>query len=70
MLNEQVLKAIPKWREKIGKAQAIRRLVLSGVPPNTAETLMAGRYKSIPRDLLTKVLMEEMAKDGIKLRAS
>lgn len=58
------------WVEKVGKKEALRRLVIQEVPPVTAEKIVSGRYVSTPRDLLAKVLREEMAKDGLNLESA
>jgi hypothetical protein len=65
--NERVLELVKLWVEKVGRKEALRRLVIQEVPPVTADKIIAGRYSSTPRALLAKVLLEEMAADGLSL---
>lgn len=67
--NDQALRLVRAWVEKVGRKDALRRLVIQEVPPVTADKIISGRYSSTPRDLLAKVLLEEMAKDGFTLES-
>jgi len=63
--NHRALRLVKAWVEKVGRKEALRRLVIQEVPPVTADKIISGRYSSTPRALLAKVLLEEMEKDGI-----
>lgn len=68
--ESQLGRAFKAWVTKIGKHEAIKRLVLGGVSPVTADKLCNFRYQSTPGGLLTKVLIDEMEKDGLLIEAS
>lgn len=59
--------AVKKWAAKIGPEAVTIRLITRGVNVSVADKLATGRYPSKPRNLLAKVLIEEMAKDGFEL---
>lgn len=65
--NEEIMRLVKSWAEKIGHRTAIKRLVNRNIAVTTADKLCAGRYESVPRDLLAETLLEEMAKDGFAL---
>lgn len=63
--NLRVKELVLTWVEKLGKREATKRLVNRHISVFTADRLVHGKYKSTPRDMLTAVLLSEMAKDGI-----
>lgn len=65
--NDLVVRMVPKWKAKVGPKEALRRLVIAGVPPVTADKIVSGRYRSTPRDLLARAILREMEKDGLTL---
>jgi hypothetical protein len=65
--NAQALNMIPVWLEKIGRREAMKRLIGRGVALTTVEKLLAGRYYSTPRDMLAGIIIEEMGRDGFSV---
>lgn len=63
--NEAVLKMVGSWVSKVGRRDAMKRLIARGLALTTVDKLISLRYTSTPRDMLAEVLLEEMAKDGI-----
>jgi hypothetical protein len=63
--NNELIALVHRWVDRVGTKTVIKRLVIRGVAPSTAEKISHKRYQSNPRDLLEQVLLEEMAVDGI-----
>lgn len=58
-----------RWAKKIGRRQAMSRLLARNVSSATAEKVCYGRYPSAPREILADILKEEMSKDGFAVGA-
>lgn len=58
-----------RWAKKIGRRQAMSRLLMRNVSSGTAEKVCYGRYVSSPREALAEILKEEMSKDGFAVGA-
>lgn len=67
--HEALAKLAPRWAKKIGRTQAISRLLQRDVSVATAEKLCTGRYPSVPREKLAEILSDEMSKDGFTVGA-
>ena len=62
-MKTYILKSFSEWAEKIGRREALKRLINRDVPVSTAEKLVGGRYPGRPRTRLMTILIDEMAKD-------
>lgn len=67
MSNQALKITVKEWVEKIGKPEAIKRLVLRGVSPVTADKICGLRYHSTPGGILSTVLDEEFKREGIRV---
>lgn len=56
-----------RWAKKIGRRQAIGRLLSRNVSVAAAEKICYGRYQSSPREILAEILKEELMKDGFEI---
>jgi hypothetical protein len=56
------------WAKKIGRQEALGRLVTNGISPAAAEKLCDGRYPSEPKALLRRAILEVITKDGFALK--
>lgn len=60
--------AIVRWVAKIGKEEALKRLVLADVGVAIAQKMVTDRYEREPRFDMGQAILREMAKDGITLQ--
>jgi hypothetical protein len=65
--NLKALELVQKWAAKIGPKEAKKRLINRHVGIATADKIVRNKYPSEPGDMITAILLEEMAKDGIAL---
>ena len=66
--SELALISARNWVKKIGKKEAMKRLVVRGVALSTAYKVCSMKYESTPGTLFAEVLIDEMEKDGISLK--
>jgi hypothetical protein len=65
--NTRALKLVRPWVQKIGRSEAKKRLSDRKISLATADKIVRNDYPSTPGELITEILLEEMAKDGFSL---
>ena len=64
-MNSRTLKAeVVKWAKKIGRKEATRRLINTGLSPSMAERLVKGTYECEPHVDRADAIRTEISKDG------
>lgn len=66
--NERALKLVKSWVDKVGRSEARKRLSDRHISVATADKIVRNDYPSTPGELITSILLEEMAKDGLVLQ--
>jgi hypothetical protein len=63
MYGETLKKEVVKWGRRVGRKNAVRRLILLGMSATMAERLVRGNYSSNPHPDTADKIAEEMSKD-------
>lgn len=64
MSNKDLVQRVKQWSDKIGREEAVEKLVSGGIARVTAARICRGSYPSTPKELVARVLRTALAKDG------
>jgi hypothetical protein len=69
-VNKMAVEMAPTWARKIGRRQAVRRLIATDLfAATTAFKICSGTYKSTLSDERADVMVREMLSDGFSLNS-